>query len=196
VTGQLSANAQLRGVTTTGGLRSAVDATGKRLTFTATETGVGRVDLKASCATRIRFAFSLSNPGSAVQPRVYLGAAGQAPATSFALARPATTGVSGRILIGPTCPRVSPSCPPAKAVQGTVRIEQAPASRGGSSSGDVVARVPSDAAGNFSAQLAPGRYLLVVEQSADSLPRARPSLVDVQNGVVSEVTLVLDTGIR
>jgi hypothetical protein len=56
--------------------------------------------------------------------------------------------------------------------------------------------VPSDAAGNFSAQLAPGRYLLVVEQGADSYPRARPSLVDVQNGVVTDVTLALDTGIR
>jgi hypothetical protein len=182
-------------VTATGGIRSAVDPTGKRLTFTSSG-AVGGVDVKASCATRLRFAFASSNPGSAVQPRVYLGTRGQAPAASFALARPATTGVTGRILIGPTCPTVSPSCPPAKAVQGTVRIEQAQASRGGSSSGDVVARVPSDAAGNFSAQLAPGRYLLVVEQSADSFPRARPSLVDVQNGVVTDVTLALDTGIR
>jgi hypothetical protein len=196
VTGQLSGNARLRASNVTAGVRSSVDPTGKRLTFSVTGArAIEGVDLQASCATLLRFAFSASNPGAGAQPRVYLGARGQAPAATFALARPATTGVAGRILVGPTCPVVTTDCPPAKAIQGMVRIEQAPTARGGGGGG-LVARVPSDAAGNFNARLAPGHYMLVVEQAADSYPRAKPSLVDVQNGVVTDVTLVLDTGIR
>jgi len=197
LTGQLSANARLRAVDATAGTHSSLDATGKRLTFSVTGSqGLEGVDLQASCATRLRFAFGSANAGAALQVPVYLGARGKAPASTFALVRPATTGISGRILIGPTCPIVgAPDCPPAKTVQGTVRIEQAPTARGGNPGG-VVARVPTDASGNFSARLAPGHYMLVVEQSADAYPRPRPALVDVQNGVVSEITLILDTGIR
>jgi hypothetical protein len=197
VTGKLSANAQLRGVQTVGGTHSSLAATGRRLTFSVTgSSGLQGVDVQASCATRLSFTFGSSTPGVALEPQIYLGAKGQAPAASFALARPATTGVAGRILVGPTCPVVgAPDCPPARTVKGTIRIEQAPTSRGGNPGG-VVARVASDANGHFAARLVPGHYLLVVEQGADSYPRAKPSLVDVQNGVVSEVTLVLDTGIR
>src|SRR5262249_23086663 len=182
--GRVTANTRLRVVGSTGSIKPALDPTGKRLTFSVSGVGeVQGVDLVASCANRLGFAFGTATRAglAASQPRVYLGAQGQAPAAAFDLARPATTGVSGRILIGPTCPVAGfPGCPPARTVSGTVRIEQAPTTRGGGSPGAVVARVQTDAKGNFSAGLAPGHYMLVVEQSSDSFPRPRPSLVDVQ----------------
>jgi hypothetical protein len=198
LTGQVSANTQVRVVGSTASMRLTLDRTGKRLTFGVTGTrAVESLDVIASCASRVHFAFGSSSSSAALQPRIYLGTRGQAPTPAFDLARPATTGVAGRILVGPTCPVAGfPGCPPAKAMQGTVRIEQAPTSRGGGSPGSVVARVPSDANGNFSASLAPGHYMLVVEASSDNFPRPRPSLVDVHTGVISDVVLVLDTGIR
>jgi hypothetical protein len=59
-----------------------------------------------------------------------------------------------------------------------------------------VKRVESDKQGRFSTGLPAGYYVLVVEKSASGYPVPKPSVVDVEAGVVSQVTLTLDTGIR
>jgi hypothetical protein len=57
-----------------------------------------------------------------------------------------------------------------------------------------VARVRSDAGGNYSADLAPGRYLLVVEKSGYAAQKPHP--VTVEAGIVTLTDLFLDSGIR
>jgi hypothetical protein len=104
--------------------------------------------------------------------------------------------VAGRILIGPTCPIVTDKCPPAKPGHGTVRVETAPPERGEGSTGRLVKRVKSDRHGNFSTTLLAGRYALVVEKSGSGYPLPKPLVVDVEGGVMSQVTLTLDSGIR
>jgi hypothetical protein len=48
----------------------------------------------------------------------------------------------------------------------------------------------------FAATLQPGHYVLVVERSTSESPLPKPLVVDVEAGVVSQVALALDTGIR
>jgi hypothetical protein len=196
--GQVDADAHLRIVAVGSSLRSGLQAGPRALSFHIAAGVLGSLDFTASCATRLRFrlgtASATKSPLSPIP--VYLGWRGRAPATSFQLTRPAVTGVAGRIIVGPTCPAIGPgsNCPPAKAGHGTVRIETAASSRDGS--GQLVKRVQSDAGGNFRANLSPGRYLLVVESSGTGYPVPKPSVVDVEAGVVTQVILVLDTGIR
>ncbi len=156
-----------------------------------------RVDLGASCAASLVFRLGVgAQAGLPASPPVFLGSRGAAPAPSFEVRRPAATGVYGSILVGPTCPVVGPSgCGPPKHVRGSVRVETVPPSKG-VGAGRLVTTVESDAEGNFSVDLAPGRYSLIVVKKEQGFPVARPTLVDVEAGVVSGVTLVLDTGIR
>jgi hypothetical protein len=123
-----------------------------------------------------------------------------APASAFQIRRPAATGVTGQLIAGPTCPVVRPgeNCPPPRKVQGTVQIDTAPASRS-SPNGTPVKTVSSDSSGYFSTQLAPGDYTLTARASGPAPPAGRTSRsesVRVESGVMSEVTLVFDTGIR
>lgn len=106
-----------------------------------------------------------------------------------------TTGVAGRVVVGPTCPVVTPDCPPAKPAQTTVLIETAPSGRD-SGSGQLVKSVRSDADGKFATDLAPGDYVLTAEPSASGYPLPKPVTVHVKPGAVSHLTLALDTGIR
>jgi hypothetical protein len=105
------------------------------------------------------------------------------------------TGISGRIIVGPTCPIVGPQCPPAASEQGLVRIERGSDTRG-SGGGQFVERVASDRNGAFAAHLDPGAYVLAVEKTHSGYPLAKPQQVRVEAGVVSYATLTLDTGIR
>lgn len=195
---RLSTSTRLRVLSVTAGLRPALNVSSRSVSFRAGAGGMEGVDFSASCARQVGFAFGSATSGVAAAPRIFLGARGQSPAPAFDLARPATTGVAGSIIVGPTCPAIGPgaNCPPAQHVQGTVRIETAASSRGGPGGGQLVKTVESSAQGSFTADLAPGRYLLSVEKSDQGLPVPKPSVVNVQAGVVSRVVLVLDTGIR
>jgi hypothetical protein len=104
------------------------------------------------------------------------------------------------MIAGPTCPVVGPgaNCPPANGVQGTVEIDTDPSSRS-SPGGAPVKAVSSDSSGNFSADLAPGAYTLTGRSSGPQPPAgtmSRSESVRVESGVVSQVTLAFDTGIR
>jgi hypothetical protein len=171
------------------------------------------VDFAASCARQLAFEFGpqsqaqssgnpqrgapgVPTPSTAPQLPMFLGAHGRAPAAAFELDRPTVTGFSGQILIGPTCPVESTEhpCPP-KPANGTVRVERAASSKS-TPAGEVVATVPSDSSGHFAVSLPPGRYLLIVVKDTTRFPVPKPSVADVQAGVVTHVTLLLDTGIR
>lgn len=178
----------------------------RRFTFRVTSAALSGLDFDSPCARGLSFRLATAQTVQTGVPsggpagnrqgtalRVFLGASGRAPGTAFRLARPAGTGVAGRILIGPTCPVVRPDCPPAKPAMGTVRIETAPTRRG--ATGHVVARVKSDGNGNYSTDLAPGRYVLVVEKGG-GYPTSKPSNLNVEAGVVTLVDLYLDSGIR
>jgi hypothetical protein len=202
--GRVTANAGIALFRASTAARKGLNARRRTLSFSFAGTGVAEnIDFKTPCASRLSFqlgptATPRSPTGPATEPAnlpVFLGARGKAPAPSFLVQRPALTGVVGRVLIGPTCPVVTNSCPPAKPAQRTVRIETAPPSReaGGSR---LVKRVDSDRRGRFAATLRPGHYMLVVERSASEYPLPKPLVVDVVAGVVSQVTLALDTGIR
>jgi beta-lactam-binding protein with PASTA domain len=109
---------------------------------------------------------------------------------------PPGTGVAGRVIIGPTCPIVTPDCPPAKPARATVRIETAPATRNSGSS-RLVESVTSRGNGAFAAKLAPGDYTLIVESAVSgSTLEPTATTVHVAPGTVRHVTLALDTGIR
>jgi hypothetical protein len=191
--GAVQANARVVVIHATAGLRPVLrrsaDGFSMRLAGSA---HAQHVDFKAPCATRLSFAFKGGG--------VFLGSHA-APGPTFELRRPPGTGIAGRIVAGPTCPLVTSGCPSWEPARGTVRIETAPASRL-SAAGTPVKSVVSDANGSFASDLAPGDYLLYAEPamprpptpSGSTTSRAVP--VRVEAGVVSEVTLVFDTGTR
>lgn len=99
-----------------------------------------------------------------------------------------SSGVSGRVLYGPTCPvqRVGQSC--TRPYQAWITIRHEPDDR-------VVAHLRSAADGSFRVRLPPGRYLLV-PQSGRPFPRGAPLSFSVQRGRYTSVTVRFDSGIR
>jgi hypothetical protein len=187
LTGKVSANRHISVLAASRTAKSALERHSRGFSFRVGGTKEPQaIQFKASCATRLSFSFK--------DARVFLGSQGTAPSPSFELRRPAVTGVSGHVIVGPTCPIVSPQCPPSAPARGFVRIETAPETRG--SRGRFVKRVATDRNGAFSTDLDPGGYILAPEQSGTGYPIARASQVRVDAGVVNRVTLSLDTGIR
>jgi hypothetical protein len=192
LTGRIVADAGLSSVQATGGLRSRVSRTVRALSFLLPAgADPARLSFAARCAGRVSFDLAGARVLIGRQP---------APTSAFQIQRPATSGVAGRLIAGPTCPVVGPgvNCPPSPAVQGTVQISTAPATRS-SSAGAPVATVSSDSNGNFSADLPPGQYMLTGRASGPQPPAgtiSRTASVLVESGVVSQVTVVFDTGIR
>jgi hypothetical protein len=210
--GRVVADAQLRVVHVDPAIASSLTAQKDRFSFRITGSGsVRAIDFRASCAGRLAFAFGTQTGasqaptsgrpahlgGGPAATSVFLGARGRAPAVAFALDRPASTGIEGRALIGPTCPVVKPSCPSAKPAQGTVRIETASTSKDGSG-GRLVATVETSSDGLFRTEVPPGRYVatFVETRSGPGPGGPRPAVVDVESGVVSDVVIQIDTGIR
>jgi hypothetical protein len=184
--GAISADRRLAVIHATRVARSALHGTARGFSFWFRGTGVPQeVRFKASCAHRLSFRLG--------EGRIYLGS-GAAPTPSFEVSRPPATGVGGRIIAGPTCPVVTPDCPPARPVRAAVHIETAPSSRG---QGRVrlVKSVASDSSGVFAADLAPGYYVLTAQPAASGSVGGAVT-VYVAADVVSEVTLAVDTGIR
>jgi hypothetical protein len=168
-------------------MRPALSARARTLVV-RTDSRLASVAFTVSCATRLDVKLSVSS-----SPRIFLGAEGGAPASTFRLSRPASTGVAGRILLTSPCPVGGAACPPPKPTEGTVRIETATGKGGGG--GQVVARATSDANGNYAAEIPSGRYQVVVEKSG-GYPVAKPSLATVETGVVTLTNVYLDSGIR
>jgi len=189
LSGRVLANAPLR-VVTASGVRPALSARARTLIIRTEAARRAGVAFTASCATRLDVKLSVSQSPS---PRIFLGAEGSAPASTFRLSRPASTGVSGRILLMPACPVGGGTCPPAKPTEGTVRIETVTGKGGGG--GQVIARVDSDENGNYAAEIPSGRYQLIAEKSG-GYPVAKPSLATVEAGVVTLADVYLDSGIR
>jgi hypothetical protein len=204
---KVAADAPLRVSLASATVRKMIRLRGRGFSFdvAGTTRAVG-LDFRTPCASRLSFRFGaelppLSRAPSALQQPVYLGSKDNAPGAAFVLERPGKTGVAGRILVGPTCPVVGTAddCPPAKPAAGTIRIQTAATDRARGSGGKLVKTIVSDARGNFATQLSPGEYVLlvVVKDNTDlGNPTPRPTYAIVEAGVVTQVTLVLDTGIR
>jgi hypothetical protein len=185
--GAVSADARLTVVHATRAAGSALRRTTRAFSFRFAGTGARQeIRFAAPCAHRLSFRFA----GGTIR----LGS-GSAPAPSFEVRRPPATGVEGRIIAGPTCPIVTPNCPPAKPAQANVRIETAPETRG-SGAGQLVQSVTSGSNGAFSANLAAGDYIVAATPATSGSLLGRSVRVHVEAGVVTQITLALDTGIR
>jgi hypothetical protein len=101
----------------------------------------------------------------------------------------AETGVRGVVLAGPQCPveQASSPCPDEPMANVEVR-----ATVGGS----VVATDRTDAQGRFELALEPGDYVIEAVLPAGGLPSAKPTGVTVPQRDFSQVTVLVDTGIR
>jgi hypothetical protein len=101
-----------------------------------------------------------------------------------------TSGVFGRVTLGPVCPvvQVGESCPD-QPYQATLSILAA--------SGDKVARIVTDADGNFRISLVPGDYILQPETPENQpLPIAQEQQFTVTAGQFTELLVTYDSGIR
>jgi hypothetical protein len=116
-----------------------------------------------------------------------------APACSATGNREPNSGISGRVVAGPTCPVETvppqPRCAP-RPLAATLRIRRA----GGRSSTTIRTR----ADGSFSLRLVPGNYVLrPLPRAGSAYPRPpAPLRVQVHAGRFTSVTISYDTGIR
>ncbi len=106
---------------------------------------------------------------------------------------PLDSGVAGIVLLGPTCPvqRITPdpSCAdkPYKTIVQVIAV--------GSPKSAAFAIVESNDQGQYKAMLPPGEYALQ-PIGGNPLPRCETKNVTVEPGVIKEVNLSCDTGIR
>jgi ribosome modulation factor len=98
------------------------------------------------------------------------------------------SGITGKVMIEPTCPVERPGKVCERPYQTTITIRREP-------KGTLVARVQSSATGQFRIALAPGRYLLI-PQNGRPYPRSSPRLVTVHNHRYTTVLISYDSGIR
>lgn len=98
------------------------------------------------------------------------------------------SGIVGEVKIAPTCPVERPGRVCERAYQATITIRREPTHA-------LVARVHSSATGHFKIALAPGRYLLI-PQNSRPYPRSSPLLTTVQSHRYTAVRITYDSGIR
>jgi hypothetical protein len=99
------------------------------------------------------------------------------------------SGVRGVVTAGPQCPVVVQGSPcPDRPWTGTVRIT--------SVEGDTVSEAATGPDGSFSFELEPGRYrvLAVIDGGGPATAASRSIMVD--EGAFTEVSLLVDSGIR
>jgi len=151
------------------------------------------IDFQVRCG---RIGFELGTEGKAWPPRrIYVGARARAPAQSFAAFDPASSGVEGRVLTGPSCPvEGAPECRSrdGKPVRTTVDVKTA---EGKFAKPRKVTSVATDAEGRFRVDLPAGDYLLEPRSPGPSLTPT-PTNAHVEAGLVTGVKLRLDTGLR
>jgi hypothetical protein len=100
----------------------------------------------------------------------------------------AMTGIRGRVVLFPTTPVEGISPSPVKGVSTDVIIE--------SEDGEDIRRVATETDGTFSVALPPGTYLVSPQLPPGSTYVPVGRAVVVEEGRVSEVTLVLETRLR
>ena len=117
------------------------------------------------------------------------GAATVEPPASTATPAPTgESGIEGTVTIGPTCPvqRIDSPCPD-RPYEATISVLD--------SAGRKVAEARSGADGRFRLLLPAGTYTLRPESSG-AFPHAREQSVVVENGRITPVQIVFDSGIR
>jgi hypothetical protein len=168
-----------------------IQRSGGALSFRVTSTGHARsATFTARCAKRIAASFQTA---AGTPDPVRLGASGQAPTPSFALQRPLATGVSGQVVKARRCPLGgAPECSSMKGqpVPGNVRIDTTPTSR--DEPGHPVKTIATDGEGRFSTDLPPGKYDFTPEGQGSA---AGPTTVPVEDGVMSDVLLVVEAAV-
>lgn len=102
----------------------------------------------------------------------------------------ADSGVRGRVLVGPTCPVVQAGQPcPDQPYPAQLDIIGA--------SGRRVARLEANEQGQFAVSLPEGTYTLVASAADEApMPWAEPLVIVVDSGEWTEVTVLMDSGIR
>ena len=117
-----------------------------------------------------------------------LGAGGAAASPAAFHSRDSKSGISGRVVIGPTCPvqRAGQTC--VCPYQAMIAIRRPRTSR-------LVTRVRSSASGHFRVALAPGRYRLV-PQGGPGRARSSPRTITVRSDRYTQVVISFDSGIR
>lgn len=106
--------------------------------------------------------------------------------SSWASAR-IDSGLTGRVVLGPTCPvqRIGESCE--RGYQTTIAVFTAASHR-------PVTTFRSGPDGRFRVRIGPGRYTL--QETHRALPRFVPATVTVRQHRFTSLTLKFDTGIR
>lgn len=117
------------------------------------------------------------------------------------------SGVQGLVVAGPSCPLETTGgpCTP-RTVQADVEVlHLTPAARSGGVPGDdtaasrprkVIAVAHADSGGRFRITLPPGSYMLQAVPPQGTTYTAKPTPVRVKAHAFTEVTVILDTGIR
>jgi hypothetical protein len=100
----------------------------------------------------------------------------------------ATSGVMGRVLVGPTCPVTHPGQTCLKPYETTLQIRKG-------AQGPVVARVRSGSDGTFRARLSPGSYV-IEPLPGRTRPYTSPRAITVHRHKYSNVTIRFNSGIR
>jgi hypothetical protein len=108
-----------------------------------------------------------------------------------AATQPATSGINGKVMIGPISPVEKPGEVNEKPYPDAVILVK------DSSGNRKIAEVKSDKDGLFNINLAPGTYLLVPQTPKDNiLPIGEQQTVEVMANKFTEVTIHYDSGIR
>jgi hypothetical protein len=99
-------------------------------------------------------------------------------------------GITGQILLGPTCPVARPGDAKCKdqPYETTMIIKTADGKR--------VTELRSDSNGDFRVPLRPGSYRLEVPEGGPRYPRTSPQQITVKRGQYTRVTIRFDTGMR
>lgn len=108
---------------------------------------------------------------------------------SDAVSTRGSQGIRGTVLAGPQCPveTADSPCPPEPAAGVRVEIRRG---------GDVVAGAVADRRGEFSLDVDPGTYELRAAPGQQGFMSSKPVTVVVREGVYTDVTVHVDTGIR
>lgn len=155
---------------------------------------VGWGDCQAGCIERHRWTYGVTRDGTVTLrnedgPPVPSGVPGPGGGSTGGIL-PGGTGIQGRVLAGPTCPVVTlndPSCNDRPVAGATILVLDA--------RGTEVARLQTDAGGNYAVALPAGRYTIEPQPVDGYMHQAEPIAVTVGD-VVASVDIALDTGIR
>lgn len=103
-----------------------------------------------------------------------------------------SSGIQGKVILGPTCPVMrnppDPKCADKPYQTQLVLTTQDPA--------QVIQEFSSDAQGEFSVAVPAGDYVLRPAKNAKILPRCSSTQIHVNQNSYTEVTINCDTGIR